>query len=72
MIKLVKVGNSDDDNFKSNLEYNLIPIGRPILGRSMWYHKPDNKNVLYFTEPICKVGFNYFKTKKCKYLVENV
>lgn len=76
MITLYKIGNSDNkdypDNFRTDCNYTLVPIGRPILNREMWYHDSKDKNLLFHTEIITKVGFGFLKSKKCKYIIQQI
>jgi hypothetical protein len=66
-MKVVKVGNSDDDNMRSNTEYFLTPISEPKVGRHMWFE--SSGRTLYYTEPVVKYNKDYIRTKKCKYLL---
>ena len=65
---LIKVGSSDDDNIRSNTEYNLIPMAQPVISKPMWFRSSTDKNVLYYTEPVVKFNKSFIKTKRCKYL----
>lgn len=74
MIKLFKIGGEEDkdypDNFRTDADYLLRPIGRPILNRCMWYQDARNPKILFHTEVITKVGVDFLKSKKCKYIIQ--
>lgn len=70
MITLYKIGYSDDDNFRSDAEYHLIPLDRYVIGEYAWFRDVKNKNVLFHTEYITKIGDGFLKSRRCKYIIQ--
>lgn len=70
-MKLIKIGDNGYDNIISNIEYEVILDGNKLFNNELIYYflKKDSSDVIYFTEPIVKIGRDFLKSKKCKYIL---